>query len=164
MDYFVGLFPFQPFFKSRADSKHLREGHYNLFLVTALKHVALYYLIYCTLDFFDIKLLSQNNIYCPDVCQWFCPIVEIQKRSGSIDDVMKAGHACSLGRTSSRSNAISGLHQLVYQPFLSVCKTLLWSNDLYSNYCACSCLCFPPSGCKHKAYSQWVQLTDTCMS
>lgn len=50
------------FSQSRTSSKHLRGGYYNLFTVTALKHIALYYLIYRTLDFFDIKWLCENII------------------------------------------------------------------------------------------------------
>lgn len=64
-------------------------------------------------------------IYCLPVCHWFCCLLEIQKRSGSIDNLVKTGHTCSLGCSSSRSNAILGLHQLVYQPSSSVWKTLL---------------------------------------
>ena len=52
-------------------SKYLREGHYNLFGVTGLKHIALD-LIYCTWNSFDIKLLLENITYCPRVCVCVC--------------------------------------------------------------------------------------------
>lgn len=65
--YFVGfLFNLFFFSKDRAGSKYPREGHYNLFGVTALKHIALD-LIYCTWNSFDIKLLLENIIYRPRV-------------------------------------------------------------------------------------------------
>lgn len=81
-------------------------------------------------------------IHLHSVCRWFCSTLDIQQRLGSIDSALKVGHTCSLGRTSSRSGATSSLHQLVYQPSSSACKTLLWSSDLYSTVPVHACV-FP---------------------
>lgn len=158
--YFVGLFPFQPCFKSRTSSKRLWEGHYNLFTVTALKHIALLYSINCTLDFFDIKWLSENIIYCRHLCHWFCSIFKRYKRGWRAvatrwEAEMHARSAAHLLDPMPSQACISLFTNLSLQPVRPYSE----ENDLYSKHCAC--LCIYPSGCKHKTHSQSLQLTNT---
>ena len=162
--WFVSLFNL--FFFSQAQSICEKVFIISLLLqLSSTLHSTIQFTV--LLDFFDIKWLSEKYyVWSSCVHHWFCSILEIQKRPRSIDSgsVVKAGHACSLGRTASPSNAISGLHHLVYQPSLSVCETLHWSNDLFSKHGASACLCFSAVCLQARTHSQSVQLTHTYMN
>lgn len=148
--WFVSLFNLFFFFYPKQSSKHLWEGYYNLFTVTALKHIALYYSIYCTLDFFDIKWLSENIICYPPVCHWFCSILEITRGWRVLTTCWKldmhAHMASHLLHPKPSQACISLFTNLPFQcvrPY-SEAMTFTWSTG------ACVCLCFSPSACRHK--------------